>query len=104
MLKEIEKTLSNLPSIYRNNTYYLFGSSVTGEFYNDIDLLIVYDEKDLKYLFALKEYVSRFILKKFHKKADITIMNCREFTKTGFEHNDKFYKLTLNKQVETERL
>ena len=53
MLKEIEKTLSNLPSIYRNNTYYLFGSSVTGEFYNDIDLLIVYDEKDLKYLFAL---------------------------------------------------
>lgn len=30
-------------------------------------------------------------------------MNCREFTKTGVEHNEKSYKITLNKQVGTER-
>jgi len=76
---------------HKSIKYYLFGSSLTNDQPSDVDLLIVYDEKNISIMKVLnlrRKLQSSFMFE-FNKKLDVILFSNTEDSCNNFRHREK---------------
>ncbi len=87
----LQKIGSRIIGKHESIKYYLFGSSLTNTRSIDIDLLIVYDEKNIHIAEALslKRKLQSDFMREFDKRLDIVLFSKIEDKGNNFRHREK---------------
>ena len=89
--KTIDTILNNKKLFVLFTQVYIFGSSLSKSYPNDIDLLLIYKDFNDKILFE-KNKISNFLENILKIHIDITILSEKELKETRFLNNAYRYK------------
>ena len=83
---------------------YHFGSSLENKFFNDIDLLLVYnnsEKNNQRELLMLKRNITDYMYNQYHKNIDITVLSENEEEEKNFL--DRYKRVSYHRFYEIER-
>ena len=75
---------------------YQFGSSLDKEFFNDIDLLLIYNNSEKNNqsgILMLKRSIKDYLYKQYHKNIDITVLSENEENEKNFLEQINYLKI-----------
>lgn len=75
---------------------YHFGSSLENKFFNDIDLLLIYnnsEKNNQKEILMLKRTITDYLYNQYHKSIDITVLSENEENEKNFLEQINYSKI-----------
>lgn len=75
---------------------YHFGSSLENKFFNDIDLLLIYnnsEKNNQREILMLKRNITDYLYNQYHKSIDITVLSENEENEKNFLEQINYSKI-----------
>lgn len=94
LIDDIE--LKRILSVKMRLELYHFGSSLGNKFFNDIDLLLIYnnsEKNNQREILMLKRNITDYLYNQYHKSIDITVLSENEENEKNFLEQINYSKI-----------